>query len=212
MIQTLMLILSSPVEITETNFDETVVQSGKMSFVKFYAPWCGHCKKMKPVWDQLSDLYEDSKDVIIGDIDCTAPSSKKLCEKFSIQGFPTLKLLNSDQAENYEGERDLNAFKLFIENKILLNSCSVKNQTNCPNDIKQVFKKYKKLSKEELHAKKQELNEKMNLDKSKLEFLLETLQSTYEKAMNNTKVSENESNQEILGINKLLSSSNKDEL
>jgi len=41
------------VEITPENWDETVVNSGKSVFIKFFAPWCGHCKKLKPDWDLL---------------------------------------------------------------------------------------------------------------------------------------------------------------
>ena len=45
------------VEITPENWDETVVNSGKSVFIKFFAPWCGHCKKLKPDWDLLGLLW-----------------------------------------------------------------------------------------------------------------------------------------------------------
>jgi len=78
------------VELTEKNFDNLVFNSGKAGFVKFFAPWCGHCKKMKPDWDRLGEEFEDSKKVIIGDVDCTSPGGKPLCERFGTQGFPTI--------------------------------------------------------------------------------------------------------------------------
>jgi len=214
MLQTIMLILSSPVEITEDTFQKTVVQSGKMSFVKFYAPWCGHCKKLKPVWDQLSDLYDDSNDIIVGDVDCTVASSKTLCEKMNVKGFPSLKLFypNSEQAEDYDNGRELNDLKAFIEEKRLLNSCTVDDQTNCSNSIKKAIKTYKTFSKDELISKQKKLQEKIVVNQEKLEFVLHNLQSTYESAMNTTKVEEDEIKDNIFAITKLLANSNKEEL
>lgn len=38
------------------NFDEVVTSSGRDALVEFYAPWCGHCKKLTPIYDELGDL------------------------------------------------------------------------------------------------------------------------------------------------------------
>lgn len=46
---------------------------------------------MKPDWDDLGETFENSKKVIIGDVDCTADSGKSICEKYGVQGYPTLK-------------------------------------------------------------------------------------------------------------------------
>ena len=46
------------VELTSENWVKTVVQSQKHTFVKFFAPWCGHCKKLKPDWDELGKHFE----------------------------------------------------------------------------------------------------------------------------------------------------------
>ena len=46
-------------------FDEVVFDDEKDVFVEFYAPWCGHCKRLKATWDTLGDRYADLKDRLV---------------------------------------------------------------------------------------------------------------------------------------------------
>lgn len=77
------------VEITADTFDDIVLGGGKNAFVKFFAPWCGHCKAMAPAWKQLGEKHEASSSVVIGDVDCTQHGD--LCSKIGATGYPTLK-------------------------------------------------------------------------------------------------------------------------
>ena len=63
---------------------------------------------MKPDWDALADEYANSDKVLIADVDCTG-AGDKLCERFGVEGFPTIKTFAppDDEGEDYEGGRDL---------------------------------------------------------------------------------------------------------
>lgn len=77
------------------------------------APWCGHCKQLAPIWDELAEKYKDNADVVIAKMDSTANE----VEEVKVQSFPTLKFFpkGSDEVIDYSGERTLEAFVKFIE-------------------------------------------------------------------------------------------------
>merc|ERR1719261_2335052 len=79
---------SNAIELTPDNYDS--LTAGKTIFLKFFAPWCGHCKKLKPDWDKLMDSFADSETALVGDVDCTA-DGKALCDANGVRGYPTLK-------------------------------------------------------------------------------------------------------------------------
>eukprot|EP00804_Cyclotella_cryptica_P028099 CCRYP_016164-RA/>CCRYP_016164-RA protein AED:0.06 eAED:0.06 QI:130/1/1/1/1/1/4/1615/205 len=105
-------------ELVPKTFDEALVS--KNTFIKFYAPWCGHCKKLAPDWDALADEYSSSSSVLIGSVDCTSDDSKELCEKYGVSGYPTLKYFKDGDTsgEAYNGARSLDALKEFVEDTL----------------------------------------------------------------------------------------------
>ena len=56
---------ATAVEVTDSTWDRAV--AGKTAFAKFYAPWCRHCKKLKPEWENLK--YDN---VATAEVDCTS--------------------------------------------------------------------------------------------------------------------------------------------
>ncbi|KAG4072646.1 hypothetical protein HA402_004735 [Bradysia odoriphaga] len=99
--------------LVSTNFDEVVFNKDKDVLVEFYAPWCGHCKQLAPIFDQLGEKYRDSETVVIAKIDSTANE----LEHTKITSFPTLKYYKKGDNEvvDYNGERTLEGFVKFIE-------------------------------------------------------------------------------------------------
>ena len=69
--------------LTAENFDAQT--DGKTVFLKFYAPWCGHCKSMAPDWDKLMTEYADHAVALVGEVDCTNDANDQICEEFDVQ-------------------------------------------------------------------------------------------------------------------------------
>lgn len=108
---------SAVLDLVPSNFDDVVLKSGKPTLVEFFAPWCGHCKKLAPVFEDLATAFANDKNVQIAKVD--ADAEKSLGKRFGIQGFPTLKWFDgvSDKPEDYKGGRDLDSLRDFVASK-----------------------------------------------------------------------------------------------
>lgn len=94
---------SAVVELTEPKFEDEVANSEDVWFVEFYAPWCGHCKSLKPEYEDAAQQLEGK--VKLGAVDCT--QEEGLCGKFGVRGYPTIKFFGGDKNRpvDYNGER-----------------------------------------------------------------------------------------------------------
>jgi len=136
---------ASAIELTQDTWEDKT--AGKAVFVKFFAPWCGHCKKMKPAWDSLMEDFEDSDKILVADVDCIE-AGKSLCEKVGVKGFPTIKYGSPDDLQDYQGSRDHSELSKFAET--LKPGCVVDSLENCSDEEKKVIEKLKEKSVEDL--------------------------------------------------------------
>jgi len=118
-------------ELTSADFDSVVYNSDKGAFVKFLAPWWGHCKNMKPAWDQLADAMKDSELVTVADVDCTS-AGKDVCGKVGVRGYPTIKywLAGDSTPQDYRGGRAFKDLESFTKTTFQ-KPCNVKTEEGC---------------------------------------------------------------------------------
>ena len=100
-------------------WEEIVMDPTKDVLVKYYAPWCGHCKKLAPIWEKLGEQYASEKNLVIAKFDATANEA----DGVQIGGYPTLIFYPKDNKAGvtYEGDRDLEGFSKYLtENSSVL--------------------------------------------------------------------------------------------
>lgn len=104
-----------PVDLTDSTFDSaTQVDMGMTAgnwFVMFYAPWCGHCRHLKPVWDELA-TQTPGHGATIARVDCDTNAAT--CRRFGVRGYPTLIYFARGKMYRFEGRRQLESLVDFI--------------------------------------------------------------------------------------------------
>lgn len=199
------------IELTPDTWDTET--AGKTVFVKFFAPWCGHCKAMKPAWDTLMSEYEDSSTVLIADVDCIG-SGKELCNKVGVQGFPTVKYGDPSNLEDYKGGRDVDSLKKFASE--LKPSCNVDTLENCSDEQKSSIETLKSQSVEDLKATVEEEADERKSAETLFETSVKKLQAEYQGLVSQkeTSLQEIKDKYNIGLVNSVLNAKNskKDEL
>jgi protein disulfide-isomerase A1 len=95
------------------SFDEIVMDPTKDVLVEFYAPWCGHCKKLTPIYEELAKNLKHNTNLIIAKMDSTANET----DAVSIQGFPTIKFWPANKKSepmDFNGDRTVEGFTKFL--------------------------------------------------------------------------------------------------
>ena len=78
------------VQLTDENFDEHVTNSTDFWMIKFYSPYCGHCIKLAPKWEEAATALKGK--VKFGDVDVTTHNMLK--ERYNIDSFPKLRVFH----------------------------------------------------------------------------------------------------------------------
>jgi len=79
--------------VTDSNFEETIIKSKKLALVDFWAEWCGPCKQLSPIIDEVSSEVGDGIGVFKMDID----ANPEVPTKYGIRSIPTLMLFKNGQ-------------------------------------------------------------------------------------------------------------------
>mmetsp|Transcript_8274 Transcript_8274/g.11798 ORF Transcript_8274/g.11798 Transcript_8274/m.11798 type:complete len:217 (-) Transcript_8274:368-1018(-) len=167
---------ANAIDLTPDNWEAET--AGKTVFVKMFAPWCGHCKKMAPDWNKLMEEFKGDATKLIGDVDCTA-EGKPLCDANGVKGFPTLKHGDPSDLQDYQGGRDYDSLKSFAEG--LKPVCSVNNIDLCDDEKKKEIEVFMALSVEDLDAKIAVEEKKLEEAEENFKVEVQKLQDIYQK-------------------------------
>lgn len=101
------------VDLNPDNFDK-IVTGFPPALVEFFAPWCGHCKNLVPIYEKVAEAFSHAKDkVIIARVD--ADAHKSLRDRYEIEGYPTIKWLGKGDPKPYGSKNDLDSLVKFVE-------------------------------------------------------------------------------------------------
>ncbi|CAH2241080.1 jg13138 [Pararge aegeria aegeria] len=105
-------------ELSDSDFSSAIAQHDT-ALVMFYAPWCGHCKRIKPEYAVAAGvLKDDDPPVALAKVDCTE-GGKGTCEKYSVSGYPTLKIFRKGElSQEYNGPRESNGIVKFMRAQV----------------------------------------------------------------------------------------------
>ncbi|EGG25306.1 protein disulfide isomerase [Cavenderia fasciculata] len=93
---------SHVMNLNEENFAQTIAEHD-VALVMFFAPWCGHCKNLKPHFAEASNKLASNEKIALAKVDCTVEET--LCQLNKVKHYPTLVIYNNGVPEPWEGER-----------------------------------------------------------------------------------------------------------
>lgn len=106
--------LGKSISFTAESFQTQVTMSQDPWFIKFYAPWCGHCQAMAPNWVQLAK--EMKRRLNIGEVNCDVET--RLCKDVRLRGYPTILFFRGGERVEYDGLRGLGDFVSYANKAI----------------------------------------------------------------------------------------------
>jgi len=162
---------------------------------------------MKPDWDKLAAEYEDSKTILIGDVDCTA-GGKELCNEVGVRGYPTIKTGDPNNLEDYKGGRTLSDLKKHAAEN-LGPSCGPLNLDLCDDTKKAAIEKYQAMSDADLDKFVSESEATMETAEADFKKFVEDLQKSYEEANKKKDATVEEIKSSGLGFAKAVKASKK---
>mmetsp|Transcript_10617 Transcript_10617/g.24112 ORF Transcript_10617/g.24112 Transcript_10617/m.24112 type:complete len:248 (+) Transcript_10617:165-908(+) len=173
---------ANAIELTTDNFAE--MTAGKTVFIKFFAPWCGHCKAMASDWEKLEADFLGHDVALIGEVDCTSDGGDEICEDLNVDGFPTLMWGEASGPESYEGPRSYAAMKAFADEFVTKPVCSLFNVEVCSDEDKAIIDGIISKSDEELLAAAEQTASESRAAEKAFEKEVDRIQNEYEQLSN----------------------------
>jgi len=88
--------MSKPVKVTDNNFDSEVLNADKKVIVDFWADWCGPCKMVAPVMDDIASEYSDKVKVAKLNVD----QNQSTASRYSVQSIPTMIVFENGEVKD----------------------------------------------------------------------------------------------------------------
>ncbi|XP_007566541.1 protein disulfide-isomerase A3-like [Poecilia formosa] len=118
-------------ELGDADFDYLATEHDTM-LVKFYAPWCGHCKKLAPEFEKAAGRLKGI--VQLAKVDCTANS--ETCGRFGVTGYPTLKIFRfGKDSAPYDGPRSASGIYHYMTKQTGPDSLHLKSKEDLQNFV-----------------------------------------------------------------------------
>lgn len=121
---------------------------------------------MQPDFDKLKKEFADTPNVVIGELDCTA-GAQGTCSSYSVQGYPSIKVIIDGKTSDFNGARDFNAMKREVQTKMNPRpACSLESKDACAKEDRAILEESEKMSKAERVAKIKEVEQEIKDSKS----------------------------------------------
>ncbi|BGP58524.1 hypothetical protein JCM8202_001188 [Rhodotorula sphaerocarpa] len=103
------------------NFDGVIASQSEGTLVAFFAPWCGHCKTLEPVWTKIAAAFDGDDRCKVAHLNADDASARPIASKYGVSGFPTIKFIappsQGGKVDSYAGPRTEEAFLAYLNEK-----------------------------------------------------------------------------------------------